>query len=408
MKTGILFSFSKNENLEIIELENQLGKYKFTKSGDKWFMTEPGNFRLNQRKMAILEKFIFELPVNRILEMELEEYGFDTPTIKVKFETTNNRHFSFNVGNFTPSQSQIYLKDLSDETVYVCDSAVISQLNGSLDAYRDTNIFDVDIENLTTVSFFEEGQKSVSLEKAGPFSWRLTFPYEANARALEINEFLINLKKFSAVKFVDINDHDYSSMGLAPSHYSIELADTKGNFQRLEFGGEKEGLVFIRMGSEEDIARIFDIDIDFTILKDENLIFETPLRATIDQVAKIDVIREGKRISMEIDHSSDPPKFYFGASELLNDLFISFFVRYSGLSADGFHQQNSLINPQIVMTTTYVDGKIDEVKLFYRNSESYFIESNGQSNYFVKKEKVEELLKRLEKATSEIIPLEIT
>jgi hypothetical protein len=48
------------------------------------------------------------------------------------------------------------------------------------------------------------------------------------------------------------------------------------------------------------------------------------------------------------------------------------------------------------------------VKLFYRNSESYFIESNGQSNYFVKKEKVEELLKRLEKATSEIIPLEIT
>jgi hypothetical protein len=226
----------------------------------------------------------------------------------------------------------------------------------------------------------------------------LTYPFQANARLIELSEFLVNLRKYAAAKFPDDSNSDQKRMGLVNPAHILELTDANGKSQRLEFGQVEEGLMYVRTGSREDIARIFAADVDFSVLSAEKLMFEAPLRATLDQVVKIEVLTPASQVAIDIDQSTTPPRISTSGQELVLEDFISFFVKYSGLSADGHQVGQPSGDPVLTLKSTYGDGSSQILRLRPRDDSSYFMETNGKTEFFLSKEKVSLLLDRLNQA----------
>ena len=398
--TGFLYTFPSGDRLEEMRVTNQEGNVRFGRNDGNWTITEPGNYRANQQKARIMEDFLMALPINRQLQGTAPEYGLENPQATIEMTTTSGIRKTLLVGNLTASKAQVYLKDRDSGKVFVSDLGSVTQFDGSLDAYRDKDIFSVDKNNIVEFSYFEDGEKKVTAQRTDGQNWQLTYPYQSPAREIEIDEFLIALRKWSAIMYPAREKLDYKGLGLDHPRQALEVVDAKGQKQRIELGAESEGLKFVRLGSEEDVAGIFSVDVDFSNLDAANLVFFRPLQTTIDRVASIEVAAEDRTVTFELDHTTDPPGVTANGKPVPYESFVSFFVKYIGLSAEGYDAESKPGKETATLTTTYRDGKTSQARLLERDAGSKYIQVNDQASFYLSDEKVGLLLDRLDAAVA--------
>jgi hypothetical protein len=399
--TGYLYRFSNGDHLQEIHITNQYGSFSFTKEDAGWFMTSPGRFRVNQDKATIMEELLLNLPVNRSLDHELEEYGFSDPTVTVELVTSQMERRILLVGSSTPSMAQVYLKDQDSGRIFISDIGVISQLEGSLATFRDKEVITVDKASITHITLFEDGEKQVSVNRLNPDEWVLSFPYQAPARHIELNEFLVKLQDWNVAGYPDGSLSD-SEMGLDHPLWELDVMDAAGKSQRLAFGSTVDGLVYVRTDGAEDITQLYAVDIDFSHLTADDLVFVTPLLTTMDQVARIDIAYDGGSLDFQLDTTVEPVKVTSGARDVLYEEFLSFFVKYITLSADGYDPRSKPGTEYLVLSTTFINGSKQQLRLLNRDEETLFMEIDGETKFFVSKEKVMQLMYRLESVSAAI------
>jgi hypothetical protein len=394
--TGQLFRFPKDDEITTIHLTNSFGSFTFQKNEEIWILTEPGNYRVYPEKTAIMEKFLITLPVVRMLDSELEEYGLSNPRITIDLTSKQNIHKNFSIGNLTPSQAQVYIKDTLSGKIYLCDAGSIAQLEGSLNAYRAKEVFSIDKFNISTIVYYKNGEKVVGLKKLNSGGWVLDFPYEGPVRNIEISEILKNMTKWSISGFPEKETLDISNIGLKDPLDVVEVLDANGKSQRIEFGTIDNGMVYTRTGSQEDIAKVFQVDVDFSKFSAESLLYYVPLKTTIDKALKIEIITLSESITLDIDHAADPPIISSNGQILEYEKFVSFFVKYISLSANGYDPNKFTGQPYMTMTTTINNGQKVTLRLYIRDSSSYYMVTDDNSRFFVNKDKVDLMMERLQ------------
>jgi hypothetical protein len=396
--TGVLYTFPSSDRLVEIHITNPHGSVTFTRVDDKWNITEPGSYRANQKKANVMESLLLNLPIKRVLDSELPEYGFDDPQATIEIFSASGIRKVFFVANLTASKAQVYLKDSESGKVFVCDLGTVTQFDGSLDSYREKDVFSVDKSNIVQFSYFLDGEKQLTVERINGQDWQLVFPYQAPARKIQINEFLIKLRKWTAIAYPSSSEVNYQDMGLdAPGHV-LEVMDANGETQRLEFGTVAAGMVFVRTGSQEDVAGIFAIDVDFSPLNATNLLFFAPLHTSIDRVSKIQIISRNGNTIFDLDQSTQPPRITSNSKEIPYEAFVSFFVKYLSLSADGYESVTKPGEETLLFKTTYLDGQTTEVRLLERDADSFYLQVDGQTGFYLSNKKVDMLLDRLNAA----------
>jgi hypothetical protein len=396
--TGLLYTFPNGDRMQEMRITNQKGTVRLARGEGNWTITEPGNYRANQQKARIMEEFLLALPVNRQLRGTAPEYGLEDPQATIEMTTTSGIRKALLIGNLTASKAQVYLKDRDSGKIFVSDLGSVTQFDGSLDAYRDKDIFSVDKNSIVEFSFYNDGQKQVTVGSANGQDWQLTYPYEAPARRIEINEFLVALRKWAAAMYPPREQLDYKGLGLDAPRQALELVDAKGNKQRIELGAEADGLRFIRSGSEEDVAGIFAVDVDFSNLDPASLVFYQPLQTTIDRVASIELTSADRSAKFELDHSADPPRVTANGKPVSYEEFVSLFVKYVGLSADGHDSAAKPGEESLTLKTTYLDGQTAQVRLLERDAGSKYMQVNDQASFYLSDQKVGLLLDRLDAA----------
>ena len=397
--TGYLYTFPSGDRLQEIAITNQAGSVTFGRNeGGNWTIVNPGHYRASQQKARIMEDFLLALPVKRQLQEAAPEYGFADPQATIEITTTSGINKALRIGNLTASKAQVYLQDRDSGKVFVSDLGSVTQFDGSLDAYRDKNIFAVDKNNIVEFSYFVDGQKQVTAQRPAGQDWQLTYPYQSPAREIEINEFLIGLRKWSAIMYPPAAQVDYKGLGLESPHEALEVVDAKGQRQRIEIGAESDGLKFVRTGSLEDVAGIFAVDVDFSHIAPADLVFYQPLQTTIDKVAAIELTGAERSVTFELDHTANPPAITANGKPVAYEDFVSFFVKYIGLAADGFDPAPKPGPETLKLKTTYVDGKTSEVRLLERDAGSEYLQVGDQTGFYLSKEKVGLLLDRLDRA----------
>ena len=394
--TGKLYSFSPTDTLTQIRISNNYGTFLLTREEDEWILTEPGVYRVNQQKVSIMEKFLLDLPVNRILDTDLPEYGLSKPAIIVEFSTAKGISKKITIGNLTPSKAQIYLKDIESGKVIIVDTGAVAQFDGSLNAYRGKEIFSINKDQISEITYLQNGDKVLTIKNFGPQNWQLTYPFSAPARIVEISEMIVKMRKWSAAGYPENISADYQEYGLDNPANTLLITDSNGKSQKMDFGNSENGMIYVRTGSQEDIAKLFSVDIDFSLLTVEKLLFVAPLQSTIDNVSKIQIKTGSKTSAFTLDHSLTPIKVNASGREANYEDFVSLFVSYISLSADGFDDNNQPGEKYLSLITTKLDGSEISVNLLGRDESSYFIDFSGSTRYFINKDKVEKLLYRLE------------
>ena len=393
--TGQLFQFPKDDEIKTIHLTNSFGSFTFKKNEEGWMLTEPGNYRIFPEKFAIMEKFLVTLPIVRKLDSELEEYGLLNPAITIELTSKKNIHKAFSIGNLTPSKAQVYIKDNQSGNIYICDAGSIAQLEGSLNAYRAKEVFSIDKYNINRIVYFKNGEKLISLKTFNGVDWMLDFPFEAPARNLVVYEILLNMRNMSISGFPEKDTQNISEIGLTDPVDVIEVADIEGKTQRIEFGIAENKMIYVRSGSQEDIARVFQIDVDFSKFTSENLLNFAPLKTNIDSIVKIEIDTSSQSYSFDIDHATEPPIIRSFGQELDYEKFISFFVKYINLSADGYDQNTHSGQPYMTLKTTYSNGQNAVLQLYSRDSDSFYMATEDNSKFFIHKERVNLLMERI-------------
>ncbi|MEG2957880.1 MAG: hypothetical protein RR826_06405, partial [Christensenellaceae bacterium] len=130
--TGVLYKI-EDDGIKKIEINNEFGSYAFEKTGEEWMISSgEDTYRTNPEKMNLLISSLQSVPIDRVLDEKIVEYGFEQPRATVKVTDTKGNTYSFLVGAETASRANAYVYDLKTKKSMVTSTAAVSQLTGSL------------------------------------------------------------------------------------------------------------------------------------------------------------------------------------------------------------------------------------------------------------------------------------
>ena len=120
-------------------------------------------YRTHSNKMELMIGALKEIPVTRVLDEELPDYGLESPQAVVTCTTSKGNTHSFAIGNETVSHSEVYIRDQRNGKVMITTTGAVAQFTGSLSAYRDKEIFTIDKQNIVTVEYYQNGQHQLTV-----------------------------------------------------------------------------------------------------------------------------------------------------------------------------------------------------------------------------------------------------
>ncbi len=392
--SGKLYSV-EGQQIQRIELKNGYGEYEFTLANGVWTVSEKGqSYRTNPQKIKMMLDSLNDFTLSRVLDQEIGLYGFEKPVANVTLKTDTGEEYGFLVGNTTASASSVYVKDAKSNVVGITATATVAQLDGSLSAYRDKNVFTIDSANLRQMIYYKAGQPAIGLVSNGE-NWYLNHPYEAPANPLAINELLAMLNGWTIAGFPDTEQVDEADMGLTDKSDALVLMDANGNKQMLQFGGTSGSATFVRTGGEGDVAMLYTADIDFTGFDEQNLLFVTPLRAPLERVSEMAITLDGSEYQLKADHVAKTASLN---GRLIDyEDFVGIYYKYILLVADGRDDAGPKDKSVVAqMRTTADDGQELKLTLVPRDESTYFmVLSDGTSVYYMNRQRLEALAERI-------------
>lgn len=395
--SGTLYRLGEGETITSISIDNTYGTYDFAPDEEgRWTVTADGNtYRTHSGKMELMTAALNNIEITRVLKEEFEDYGLSSPQAIVSCTTSKGKNYSFAVGNETASKAEVYIRNQGSGDVMVTTTAAVAQFTGSLSAYRDKEIFTIDKENITAVEYYKDGQKQLSVQSTNG-SWQLTYPFEAPARQIAMNEFLSSAKAWTAAGFPNEGNEDYASMGLESSGHWLDFTDRNGETQRLLIGGTQGTGTYVRTGGEDEVAVMYTTDLEFTDFTPDGLVFIAPLKSTIDQLAAIVVQTAAGTDTFEVEQlEGGKQRVLLNGVEIDSNAFASVFSKYIGMNADGYAPGEAGEEVVAVLTSVYVDGSAAQLVLQPRDESTYYMLVDGKTDFYMNASELETLLYRI-------------
>ena len=352
----------------------------FAKNGDgRWEMSLPQPYRVDAQKLAIIEQFLAELPMKRVLRTDKagwSAYGLDHPEITIDFRTSDRSAHALLIGNLTTSKAQRYVGDPARPFVFLVDIGYVSQFTGTVSSYRVKTIFDIDLSSLSEIGLFKAGKAVVGLVLAGG-AWRISKPFGAATNPVEMSEVLLSLRSLKAIAYVEEQAPNLAKLGFTPPSFSLVLRDAHGGRQTLDFGATDEtGFLYMRRGSGADIVKLLASDLDFRSFEPEKLLGEAPFKESINNLRRLIIRDRGATTEFAVDSLSQPPDYSYRGRKLDEGTFISFYVKCINLVAVGHQPWTPAGEPEITLISELRDGSRKILQLYPRDAKTYFLRPN--------------------------------
>jgi hypothetical protein len=403
--TGKLFRFGEDEAIDLISIENTRGNFAFFRENSRWVVEENGmRYRANETKMRLVTGALLSLDVKRTLKGERAEYGLSSPDATVAFTTNSGKRRAFVIGKTAPDFLSAYARETGSGRVALVETAVAGHMTGSLAAYRDREIFNVELTNLTGIARYAEGALVCEFGNARGKGWRVKYPFEAPARTIEMNEFIAGMRNWRIASFPDTNARG-GDFGLDSPNISggaIVLLDGAGGVQTIEIGNRDGIYAYVRYGQSGDIAALYAADVNIADLDPVRMMFVAPLRAALADVRSIKIAAAGGVYELIYDSAARSAEFM--GSRISEADFINIFYRFTTMSASGFDD----LSPNRGETSASLDietadGGKRSLVLTARDNESYFMRINGDDTpFYMAERRLGDLMNRLAGLTDRI------
>lgn len=388
-KTGVLFTPRAGETISEIEVKNAYGTFDFYQRDGEWLVSDGnGEYYTNADKMNLLTSALGHFTVLRVLEQEDAAYGLATPQAAVSYRTSAGRSETVIVGNVCANAAEHYVRADSAQGVLITDSASVAQLTGSLAAYRTKQVFQVDLNSIVEIRYQRSGQEPVTVVRGSGDSWRLTAPFEAGARRLELSEFLAKLTTWSIAGYPEA-----AGVGAEAEIETLTLTDTAGNTQSLTLGRTEGTARYARLGETDDLVALYAADIDLSVLEADALVYEAPLYVAMDQVREFSIRLADATYDFTIDAQTQTAQM--NGRYIDYDALVGIYYRYVLLLADGWDAAATPGEPVAVFHSALTDGATRDLVLRERDDATLFMEYGGATRFYLETDRVALLLERL-------------
>jgi hypothetical protein len=401
-----VFPLPRIQSIVSAELTNEYGVFLFTRETEGWSVENGGvRYPVNADKMKLLLASLSDMPVRRVLEVELDAYGLETPTAVIRVETDAGRRSVYVFGNPGADANTVFVKNGAD-TVILTDSAAVLQVTGNLAAYRDKKVWTVDLLNLTGLEYERGGVPVVSCRREGPTEWYMDYPYAVPARHIELTELVADMMGWVVAGYPDPGAN-LNEAGLEPPLETITLTDTKQNTQKIGFGKINGINRYARLGENDNVVFLYSVDADLSVLSPDTLLFVAPLRAQMDEVTGLSVEQGDESWAFVYDPATGAASWEYGA--LTSQEFIGVFYRFISMTADGRDAgggpvvtRSSAAWPIAALSLRKKSGDAARLELLPRDEYSYYMRINGENTpFYINAKRFLSLMGRISELTAQ-------
>jgi hypothetical protein len=406
---------TEKDNIVSMTIATPDHSYTFEKKDEKWYVIGKENIKLNNVRIDNLAYDFASINADVLIEDtgDLSLFGFDEPLGTPSIKLADGSEQKFVVGRKTPTGTGYYFKLANDEKIYSVYSSKIEGFLAELDHYRDKVLASIDPATLTEVSIKRKNETIILQAKTedelsdnslGFSSWKMVSPYsrDANSYFLE-NDILKKISGFDVTTFVDDNPSSYAPYGLDNPGYVIGFKYTENKGEEtvekavnFALGRPEEDNVYVRVEGEPNVYLLKSSLFSYKDIDIMNLIDTLVYIQNIESVDRIRIDAQGEEYILEIKHEGESATYSVNGKTAYESDFKKIYQEIIGLFIRGDVTETP--TGEILFTTTFTfnDGRSDDVVQGIAYGDRYVaISVNGKANYYVMKEQVQTMLKKV-------------
>jgi hypothetical protein len=252
------------EKIEELEIKSESGdRTTLRRKGTDWEIVQPVTSPSDQAAVSGITSNLTSVEIQRVIDekpADLKEYGLADPRVEVAFKA-NGQQRRLQLGQKTPSGSDVYAKVNDDPKVFLVSSYLDSTFNRGTFDLRDKSVLKLDREQIDTMEVTATGRTARFEKKSG--EWQIAQPPAGRADFSAIDG-LVSRVSSVQMKSVVPDASDLKQYGLDKPAVTVRLGSGSSQATMLIGGAaDTEASVYAK-----DLSRPAVFTIDSTLLED--------------------------------------------------------------------------------------------------------------------------------------------
>ncbi|GMR23071.1 MAG: hypothetical protein BMS9Abin37_1467 [Acidobacteriota bacterium] len=252
-----VFDVAENaiERVEILQFAGEPAgeSVVLEREGESFRIVRPIEAASDQREVNLVLSNLATMTVVRSFaredDMDMAEFGLDTPTLEVRFATSDGGEYGLRFGKDTLTPSNRYAERIGSDEVLVVAAQVSNNLDKSAWDLRDKAIFHLpDDAEPERVSIMRDGE-TIELASDGG-AWKTVNPPRARVDRFAVTGMVARFRRAEMLELAE----DAQSTGLDPPRYRLDVTFRGGiDPMALEIGSKKNIDYFARVPSHDQV-----------------------------------------------------------------------------------------------------------------------------------------------------------
>ena len=251
------------DKIDQLEIKSESGdRTTLRRKGSDWEIVQPIAAPADQAAVSGIASNLSSVEIQRIIDenpADLKEFGLAEPRVEVAFKS-NGQQRRLQLGQKTPSGSDVYAKLPDAKKVFLVPSFLDSTFNRSTFDLRDKSVLKLDREKVDAVEV-TSGGRTTRLEKKNG-EWQIAEPPSGRAEFGAVDGLV---SRISAVQMKSIvpDASDLKKYGLEKSAATVRLGSGSSQATLLVGGPAETGSVYAK-----DLSRPAVFTIESSLLDD--------------------------------------------------------------------------------------------------------------------------------------------
>jgi len=251
------------DKIDELEIKSESGdRTTLRRKGSNWEIVQPIAASADQAAVSGITSNLSSVEIQRVIDenpADLKEFGLAEPRVEVAFKS-NGQQRRLQLGQKTPSGSDVYAKLPDAKKVFLVPSFLDSTFNRSTFDLRDKSVLKLDREKVDTVEVTSGGGTTRLEKKNG--EWQIAAPPSGRAEFGAIDGLV---SRISAVQMKSIvpDASDLKKYGLDKPAVTVRLGSGSSQATLLIGGPAETGSVYAK-----DFSRPTVFTIESTLLDD--------------------------------------------------------------------------------------------------------------------------------------------
>jgi hypothetical protein len=237
-KTVLFFDRDKVRRMILTRKDDTL---VFEREGEKWWIKEPISVRGDHAKIARVVNTLNNMKAKEIVSEGGEDpakFGFDNPWGRIDLFTEASPEMKSLILGKAKSNGDVYVKDISRETVFVVPPTVVTLIKDNVELFRDKKLLDFERDAVAEIGLvYPERLIRCERDTAGDwFVFTGDEPIRQPGNSARVSRLLSDLNGLTVEEFVSVRGTSLEPYGMDKPQVVIELVDSMGESLTLMVG----------------------------------------------------------------------------------------------------------------------------------------------------------------------------